>query len=100
MATAAKKRPKKRSSHIAIVRRDDCTGCEACIVFCPVDCIVPISQYPDQPGLQGWCEIDWDRCIGCRLCIRIPKKTKSQMYELLVCPWDAIEMMPARRDGT
>ena len=82
-----------RPKELAVIDVDNCTGCSACVQVCPVDCIVHVDQYPDAPGLQGWCEIDWDRCIGCRLCIRLPKK-KSEAYTMLVCPWEAIEMVP------
>ncbi|MFQ5733254.1 MAG: electron transporter RnfB, partial [Planctomycetaceae bacterium] len=34
-----------------------------------------------------------ERCVGCEVCVHIPTK-KSDPYELLVCPWDAIEMIP------
>ena len=81
MATATpakKKKPKKRSSHIAIVRRDDCTGCEACIVFCPVDCIDLVQA--DENPVERYVLIDKETCIGCTLCARY-------------CPWDAIDMI-------
>jgi NAD-dependent dihydropyrimidine dehydrogenase PreA subunit len=79
MATAAKrKRPKKVSKVIAIVRRDDCTGCEACIIFCPVDCI-DLKQ-PDANPAEKYVLIDKETCIGCLLCARY-------------CPWDAIDMV-------
>jgi electron transport complex protein RnfB len=42
--------------------------------------------------MLSWCEIDWDYCIGCRLCILVPTK-KSDPYNLFVCPWDAIRMV-------
>jgi len=78
MATAAKKRPKKASKVIAIVRRDDCTGCEACIIFCPVDCI-DLKQAEDNP-IEKYVLIDKQTCIGCLLCARY-------------CPWDSIDMV-------
>ena len=76
-----------------MIYADHCTGCEACIEVCPVDCIEKIPQYADAPGLQAFCEIDWDRCIGCRLCIRLPR-AEADRYRLTVCPWEAIEMLP------
>jgi electron transport complex protein RnfB len=87
---------KKLPKELAVIDADNCTGCEACIEVCPVDCIVKIDQDPLAPGLQSWCEIDWGRCIGCKLCIRIPRK-KSELYDLVVCPWDAIEMVPVEK---
>jgi electron transport complex protein RnfB len=45
------------------------------------------------PVLQSWCEIDVERCVGCEVCVHVPTK-KSDPYELTVCPWDAIEMVP------
>ncbi|MHC4406508.1 MAG: 4Fe-4S binding protein [Planctomycetota bacterium] len=73
---------------------DHCTGCEACVEICPVDCIGTVEPHPESPGLHSWCEIDWDRCIGCKLCVRVPRK-KSDPYRLTVCPWEAIEMVPS-----
>ena len=82
---------KKLPKEVAIINADNCTGCEACLEVCPVDCIYKV------PGstisvLQTWCEIDVERCVGCEVCVHIPTK-KSDPYELLVCPWDAIEMI-------
>ena len=87
-AGARKKLPKE----VAVINADNCTGCEACLEVCPVDCIVKV------PGntisvLQSFCEIDVERCVGCEVCVHIPTK-KSDPYELTVCPWDAIEMLP------
>lgn len=83
---------KKLPKEVAVINADNCTGCEACLEVCPVDCIYKV------PGetigvLQSWCEIDVERCVGCEVCVHIPGK-KSDPYELTVCPWDAIEMIP------
>jgi Na+-translocating ferredoxin:NAD+ oxidoreductase subunit B len=88
MAKARKKLPKE----VAVINLDNCTGCESCLEVCPVDCI---SKVPGEgiPILQSYCEIDVERCVGCEVCVHIPGK-KSNPYELLVCPWDAIEMVP------
>ena len=59
-----------------------------------MDCIT-MNTLPGTPGIKGsqsWCEIDLERCVGCEVCVHIPQK-KTNPYELLVCPWDAIEMV-------
>lgn len=86
-------RRKKTPREFAVIFADRCTGCEACVEVCPVDCIIKVAASPATRGLHAWCEVDLDRCIGCQLCVRIPSK-KSEVYELLVCPWGAIEMIP------
>ena len=78
-AAAAKPR-KKLPKELAVIYADNCTGCEACIEVCPVDCIYKVPG-EDMPSVQSFCDIDLDRCIGCSLCERW-------------CPWDAIEMLP------
>jgi electron transport complex protein RnfB len=80
MAKAAGKPRKKLPKELAVVRADNCTGCEACIEVCPVDCIYKLPG-EDQPSLQSFVDIDLERCIGCALCERW-------------CPWDAIDMVP------
>ena len=79
MAKGAGKARKKLPKELAVVRADNCTGCEACIEVCPVDCIYKVPG-EDQPGLQSFVDIDLERCIGCDLCERW-------------CPWDAIDMV-------
>ena len=66
---------------LAIIDEVGCTGCEACIFFCPVDCIDLIPG-PQGPTLVGSvCRVDFDRCIGCSLCAQY-------------CPWETIVMVP------
>jgi electron transport complex protein RnfB len=73
----AKKLPKQ----LAILDEDLCTGCDACVTVCPVDCIDKVHD-PHHPGYaMGVCTIDLKRCIGCKLCAQ-------------VCPWDVITMVP------
>ena len=79
MAKAAGAARKKLPKELAVIYADNCTGCEACIEVCPVDCIYKVPG-EDQPGVQPFCDIDLERCIGCALCERW-------------CPWDAIEMV-------
>ena len=80
MAKGAGKTRKKLPKELAVVRADSCTGCEACIEVCPVDCIYKVPG-EDLPSLQSFVDIDLERCIGCKLCERW-------------CPWDAIDMVP------
>src|SRR4051812_8465356 len=76
----AKPAKKKLPPKLAVVRADNCTGCEACIEVCPVDCIYKVAG-EDLPTLQSFVDIDLERCIGCDRCAEW-------------CPWDAIDMVP------
>ena len=90
----AKQGPRKKlPKEVAIINADNCTGCESCLEVCPVDCINMITMQHAVKGNQAWCEIDIERCVGCEVCVHIPQK-KTNPYELTVCPWNAIEMVP------
>lgn len=80
MAKGAGHKRKKLPRELAVVYADNCTGCEACIEVCPVDCIYKVPG-EELPSLLYFVDIDLERCIGCSLCERW-------------CPWDAIEMVP------
>lgn len=79
-ALRALKPPRKKAPpKLAVINQNGCTGCEACIVFCPVDSIeiVPGIQHAQ---VQQVVEVDLARCIGCSLCAKH-------------CPWDTIDML-------
>lgn len=96
----AKQGPRKKlPKELAVINADNCTGCESCLEVCPVDCIIKIVQYPQHGMLQSFCQIDLERCVGCEVCVHIPGK-KTNPYDLTVCPWDAIEMVPTELVAT
>ncbi len=87
---------KKLPKEVAVINADNCTGCESCLEVCPVDCITLKQREHGVKGNQAWCEIDIERCVGCEVCVHIPTK-KTNPYELTVCPWNAIEMVPTEQ---
>ncbi len=75
---------KKLPKQLAILDEDLCTGCDACVTVCPVDCIDKTSD-PTNPGYaMGVCTIHLAVCIGCKLCAQ-------------VCPWHVITMVPSEQ---
>lgn len=74
---------KKKPKQIAVVEPGNCTGCEICVPFCPVDCIehAPASEHPDRPIPPV--HIRYNECIGCSICVRVCTKLA----------WDAITMV-------
>ena len=61
---------------LAVIHADGCTGCEACLEVCPVDCIYKVPG-EEHASLQTWCDIDLDRCIGCKHAPRSARGTRS-----------------------
>lgn len=52
---------------IEIRSKEDCVGCSACVVRCPVQCI---SFERDEQGFR-YPKVDASRCIGCSLCEKV-----------------------------
>ncbi len=80
-------RKKKNPKIIAVVNPDNCTGCEACVPFCPVDCIehVPRDRSDNVGVVIQPVQVRFDECIGCKICVNVCERMA----------WDAIQMHPA-----
>jgi Pyruvate/2-oxoacid:ferredoxin oxidoreductase delta subunit len=75
---SARRKPRKPRPK-AVIEPSGCTGCEVCIEFCPVDCIVKVLG-PEYSLVDSYCVVDLDRCTGCTICAR-------------ECPWETIAMV-------
>ena len=77
---------KKKPRLMAVVDEDNCTGCQVCVPFCPVDCIEPVdkNKYNDAPIPPV--QVRFDECIGCQMCAKACDKLT----------WNAIRMMPTK----
>lgn len=69
---------------VVAVVEDDCTGCNACVDYCLVDCIEPASSSPSLKS-SPHVTIREDECIGCFVCAKVCE-------ELAV---NAIHLVPA-----
>lgn len=69
---------KKKSKLVALIDEETCTGCEVCIEFCPVDCIV-VHPNPNPELHANVCRVVEEPCTGCTLCVK-------------ECPWECIVM--------
>ena len=73
---------KKRPKLIAVVDVDNCTGCQVCVPFCPVDCIEVAPKEKFQIAIPP-VQVRYNECIGCQICARVCTKLT----------WDAIRMV-------
>ena len=77
------RKKKVKPKLMAVVDEDNCTGCQVCVPFCPVDCIESVSSgkynIPIPPV-----QVRFNECIGCQICARVCTKLT----------WDAIRMIP------
>ena len=80
---------KKKPKIVAVVDEDNCTGCQACVPFCPVDCIEPVPSRKYNIPIPP-VQIRFNECIGCSICARVCTKMT----------WDAIEMVPVAQFET
>ena len=80
------KSKRNKPRQMAVVDEDNCTGCQVCVPFCPVDCIEPVDKdkYDDAPIPPV--QVRFDECIGCQLCAKACDKLT----------WNAIRMMPTK----
>ncbi len=74
---------KKKPKIVAVVDEDNCTGCQVCVPFCPVDCIAPVPREKYNTPIPP-VQIKFNECIGCSICARVCTNLT----------WDAIEMIP------
>ena len=74
---------KKKPKIVAVVDEDNCTGCQVCVPFCPVDCIAPVPKEKYRIPIPP-VQIKFNECIGCSICARVCTNLT----------WDAIEMIP------
>jgi len=82
-------RKKKKPKEIAVVNPDNCTGCQACVPFCPVDCIeeTPRDRSDGTGVVINNVQIRLDECIGCKICVNVCDRMA----------WDAIAMYPTEQ---
>ena len=73
---------RRKPKLMAVVDEDNCTGCQVCVPFCPVDCIEPQPKDKYDTPIPP-VQVRWNECIGCQICAKACTKLT----------WDAIRMM-------
>ena len=76
------KSKKRKPKLMAVVDEDNCTGCQVCVPFCPVDCIEPVPKEKYDIPIPP-VQVRFNECIGCQMCAKACSKLT----------WDAIRMM-------
>jgi len=76
------KRKRVKPKWMAVVDEDNCTGCQVCVPFCPVDCIEPVPKEKYDTPIPP-VQVRFNECIGCQMCAKACTKLT----------WDAIRMM-------
>ena len=76
------KRKKVKPKWMTVVDEDNCTGCQVCIPFCPVDCIEPVPKDKYDTPIPP-VQVRFNECIGCQMCAKACTKLT----------WDAIRMI-------
>ena len=77
---------KNKPPKMAVVDEDNCTGCSACVPFCPVDCIEPVNYEKYNIHIPP-VQVRFNECIGCQICAKVCTKLT----------WDAIRMIPTEK---
>lgn len=63
---------------IEIINKEDCMGCNACVLVCPTQCI---AMETDNEGFW-YPHVDLDNCIDCSLCEKVcPIITKKEILK-------------------
>ena len=74
---------KVKPKWMAVVDEDNCTGCQVCIPFCPVDCIEPVPKDKYDTPIPP-VQVRFNECIGCQICAKACERLT----------WNAIRMIP------
>jgi NAD-dependent dihydropyrimidine dehydrogenase PreA subunit len=77
-ALSAAERPR-----LVAVVQDDCTGCNACVDYCLVDCIEPAQA---ATPLAHSVSIREAECIGCSLCAKVCEELNLHAIHLVPTP--------------